>query len=152
MSDTVPLVVDTREQHPYTFAGVDTVREKMDVGDYTYEGFADTFAVERKSMDDLATSLGTDRDRFEDEIRRAQSLEEFVVIVEESWDKMLAFQDNDTCPLYFSEIHPNSVIATVRKWPRKYDTLTFTWAGSREQAQAETLRQLDTWYLEYADP
>lgn len=66
------LVIDTREKDPFDFPGIDdTKRATLTVGDYTHEGFEHTYAVERKSLDDLARSVGTDRTRFENEIRRA---------------------------------------------------------------------------------
>lgn len=72
-----PLVVDTREKKPYRFPGIDDViNEPLDVGDYTHDGFQHTYAVERKSLDDFAQSLGTDRLRFENEVRRANGYAE----------------------------------------------------------------------------
>jgi hypothetical protein len=165
----VPILVDYRENKPYTFPGIESVeRTELNVGDYTLKGFEDTFAVERKTFDDLATSVGSDRLRFENEIRRAngfanqneagnplpgtkpeKALDEFIVIIEASRDDLYRYKDKDYCPHYYSRIHPNSVIGTVESWPQKYDTLEFVWAGNREQAMEQTLAQLDEWYLKY---
>lgn len=164
------LVIDTREQRPYQFPGVDDViYDTLDVGDYTYEGFQDVFAVERKSLDDLATSLGSDRLRFENEIRRANgfaernedgnslpgtkpdhSLEEFVVVIEAHPDDVYSYAGDGYCPNYYSNIYPNSVVGTIEQWPTKYPTLQFQWCGSRRGAKAETLALLDKWYLDHA--
>jgi hypothetical protein len=71
------LVVDTREKEPYEFPGIDSVvRKPLNVGDYTHEGYEDVYAVERKTLDDLARSLGRDRTRFKNEILRANGLAE----------------------------------------------------------------------------
>jgi ERCC4-type nuclease len=146
---SVPVVVDTRENKPYQFPGVDSVVEKeLDVGDYSLTGFEDTFAVERKTLDDLATSLGSDRNRFEDEIIRAQSLSEFVVVIEAESDAVYDYAGTGACPNYYSAIYPNSIIGTVEKWPSKYETLDFCWAGNRAGGRQETLAKLDKWYLE----
>jgi len=167
----VPIIVDYREKKPYTFPGVENVREeKLHVGDYTLEGFKDTFAVERKALDDLATSVGSDRLRFENEIRRANgyanrneegnpipgtkpdsSLDEFVVVIEASKGDVYKYSGQDYCPNYYSRIHPNSVIGTLESWPDKYDNLTFTWAGDRKGGRQETLRKLDQWYIKHSD-
>jgi len=159
------IVQDDREKKGYdSFPGEkNVVTKRLNVGDYTIEGFEDTFAVERKSLDDLANSVGTDRLRFENEIRRAhgfadrnedgnpipgtkpdKALKEFKVVIEGSEDEVYAHN-------YWSNIHPNSVIGTVNKWPLKYDNLTFEWCDNWRQAKSETLATLDNWYLSYAD-
>lgn len=171
MPDGVPVVIDTREQKPYDFsrAGVqDVVYEKLDVGDYSLENFEHTFAVERKSLDDLATSLGAERERFENEILRANGyahrnaddnpipgtkpdyeLDEFVVVIEADKSEVYDYRNKSNCPSYYSAIHPNSVIATIEQWPQKYDNLTFEWAGNRYGGLQETLRTLDKWFVKY---
>lgn len=144
------VVVDTREKKPYEFPGVDNITEReLNVGDYSRIGYEDVFSVERKTLDDLARSLGTDRDRFEDEIRRAQSLEEFAVVIEATKDSVYKYRNSSECPNYYSNIHPNSIVGTVEKWPDKYDTLSFIWSRSRQSAAQETLRLLDKWYMSY---
>lgn len=147
-----PILVDYREKKPYDFPGIDGSQikeESLNVGDYTLVGFEDRFAVERKTLDDLATSLGTDRERFEDEVRRGQSLDEFVVVIEAPARDVYRYSNSSYCPNYYSNITPNSVIGTVEKWPDKYDTLRFLWANNRKGGMEETLRLLDKWYLKY---
>jgi len=145
------VLIDYREQKPYEFPDNRATDEiELDVGDYTLDGFEDIFSVERKTLDDLATSLGTDRERFEAEIQRAQSLDEFIVVIEASKRSVGAYKNVSDCPNYFSDIHPNSIIGTVEKWPQKYSTLSFEWCGTREQAIQETIQQLDSWYLDYS--
>lgn len=148
MTGPPPIVVDSREKKPYQFPAEETIERALDVGDYTYEGYEDEFAVERKTLDDLANSLGRERDRFEDEVQRAQSLREFVVVIEADSGDVYRYRHQDGCPNYYSQIHPNSICGTVEKWPGKYDTLEFEWAGDRPSGKAETLRLLDKWYLD----
>lgn len=165
------LLVDTREQKPYRFPGVNDVEHtKLPVGDYTYEGFKDTFAVERKTLDDLANSLGNDRLRFENEIRRVNGfahrnedgnpmpgtkpdykLSEFVVVIEAHPKSVYKYSDRKYCPNYYSNIYPKSITSTLAQWPDKYEVLDFQWAGDRHSAKQETLRLLDKWYLDYND-
>ena len=141
------IIQDDREKNGYdSFPGEqEVVTKRLETGDYTIEGFEDTFAVERKSLDDLANSCGTNRDRFEAEIKRAQDLEEFVVVIE-------AHQHEVKPHNYWSNIHPNAVKGTVGKWPAKYDTLAFKWCGSWRGGKQETLSLLDEWYLRYSEP
>ena len=141
---TLTVVRDTREQKEYHFEGVETIDRKLDVGDYSVEGYEDQFAVERKSLNDLTQSLGVDRERFEREIKRGQALDELAVVVEsnprevQQWD-------------YYSDIHPNSILGTCRKWPSKYETLEFQWAGNRMHGKRHTLEFLTEWTKQYQD-
>lgn len=139
------VIVDSREQKPYEFPEFDNViTDALNVGDYSLHGIDREFAIERKTLDDLATSLGTDRDRFEREIKRAQTYKDFVVVIEAPAGAVYDFRDNSNCPNYYSNIHPNSIIGTVEKWPTKYDTLGFEWCDDRQGARdytAEALRR-----------
>lgn len=162
------VLVDDRENLPYEFPGQSTDSARLPVGDYTYDGFADCFAVERKTLDDLATSMGSDRLRFENEIRRANgwaernedgnplpgtkpeySLNEFVVVIEADRHEVYNYTEQGYCPNYYSNIHPNSVVGTVEKWPSKYRNLDFIWGGDRKGGKEETLRLLDKWFVRY---
>ncbi|UBF22654.1 ERCC4 endonuclease [Halorubrum tailed virus 25] len=150
------ILIDDRERKPWKFPGVETEEARLETGDYSVKGFEDRFAVERKSLNDLATSVGSERNRFEAEIQRAQDFDEFAVVVEASREDAAAGR-------YYSQIHPNAVTGTVEKWPFKYGILEFVWAGenedgekvrdlpaARDHAPQEALRLLDRWYLKAA--
>lgn len=134
------ILIDDREKTPWEFPGVDTKQARLETGDYTVEGFEDRFAVERKSVNDLATSVGSDRNRFEAEIKRAQSMDNFAVVIEGT-------PHDVRNGAYYSKIHPNAVLGTTEKWPWRYNNLEFVWAGDRDRAPQECLRLLDRWYL-----
>lgn len=145
------VVVDTREKKPYKFPGIDSVvYETLDVGDYTLDGFSEKFSVERKTLNDLATSMGSDRERFEAEIQRAQDLDKFAVVIEADRAEVADFAHTNNCPNYYSNLYPKTIISTVDGWPDKYQPLEFIWAGDREGGKQETLRLLDKWYLEFS--
>jgi ERCC4-type nuclease len=134
------IIIDNREQQPWEFPGVETENGTLTTGDYSIKGYEDRFAIERKSIDDLARSLGTDRARFEAEIKRAQDMDNFAVVIEGTPAGVRAGN-------YYSNIHPNAIIGTTQKWPLKYGTLEFNWATDPENAAEEALRYLDRWYL-----
>jgi len=134
------ILVDDREQKPWHFPGVETETAHLTTGDYTVKGWEDYFAVERKSLDDLATSVGTNRNRFEAEVQRAQEFNHFAVVIEAKKSQAEAGD-------YYSNIHPNALTGTTEKWQYKYGKLDFIWAGNREDAAQECLRLLDRWYL-----
>jgi ERCC4-type nuclease len=134
------ILIDDREKTAWEFPGVETEEARIETGDYTIKGFEDRFAIERKSINDLAKSVGSERDRFESEIKRAQSMDNFAVVIEGTPQEVRN-------GAYYSKIHPNAVMGTVQKWPWRYNTLEFVWAGDRERAPQEALRLLDRWYL-----
>ena len=137
------ILIDDREKQPFEFPGVETETARLETGDYTVKGFEDSFAVERKSLNDLATSVGSGRERFEAEIQRAQDMNEFTVIIEGTYQEA----QNGA---YYSNIHPNAVTGTTEKWPLKYGILNFEWCGTPNAASQEALRLLDRWYLKEA--
>lgn len=47
------IIVDSREKYPWLFKGYRTVKKALEVGDYTFRGYAKYIAVERKSMTDF---------------------------------------------------------------------------------------------------
>lgn len=134
------VLIDDREKRPWKFPGVETEETHLETGDYTVKNWEHRFAVERKSLDDLATSIGANRNRFEAEIKRAQYFNNFAVVIESDRESA---ESGD----YYSNIHPNALMGTVEKWPWRYDKLEFIWAGDRKQAAQECLRLLDKWYL-----
>ena len=64
------IVVDTREQLPLWRRGV--VRKKLDVGDYSTIKLCNKLCIERKSPQDLYSSLIGGHVRFMNEIYRAE--------------------------------------------------------------------------------
>lgn len=143
------IVVDTRERLPYNFYGCDVVHKKLDVGDYSIEGFEDTFAVERKSMDDLAQTLGRGHSRFVREMNRGVDMDRIVVVIEGNYSDVAAYRDTPgkkvPRDVYYAHTHPNTILGTVEKWPRKYPNLSFVWAGDRTGGKALTLDLLFKW-------
>ena len=95
-AQTIPMrvVVDTREQAPYDFAGAScyagttTVAGTLSVGDYSIAGLEHLCAVERKGWQDWIACLGRERDRFVRELERARALECFAVVVEGRFEDM----------------------------------------------------------------
>ena len=64
------LLVDTREQKPLQFSHLPAESSTLYTGDYSVRGLEEIFAVERKSLADLAGSLTRERDRFMREMHR----------------------------------------------------------------------------------
>lgn len=77
------IIVDTREQNPLWTT--DAIQQKLDVGDYSIEGYHDKIAIERKSLPDLYGTLGKGHKRFKKELERARQLEYFAIVTEGSY-------------------------------------------------------------------
>lgn len=131
------IIIDTREQLPYSFYGNDVIRKKLDTGDYSIEGFEDTFAVERKSLSDYLKSITHERDRFEREVKRGEKMEEFEVVIEATEEEVR--QGN-----YYSNVAPLSAINTASAWEDRYN-VPFHWAKDRATSKALTMSLLDQW-------
>ena len=140
------IIIDTREQAPFTFAGsrysgVVVERCALDTGDYSLVGLADRVAVERKSLADLVFCLGRERDRFERELQRAAALDAFAVVVEASWVDLAGGN-------YRSKISPYAACQSVLAFTARY-RIPFLFTGGRSHAEDVTVGFLRQ-YLESA--
>jgi len=102
------IIVDTREQQGYSFEPhrADSVRAALPAGDYSLAGLEREVAVERKSLDDLVSTVIHERPRFHRELLRMAEYRQACVVVEGSLADVLAHR-------YTGGAHPNSVIGSV---------------------------------------
>lgn len=126
------IVVDSREQHPWSF-DMRTVQGGLETGDYSVFGLEKEIAVERKSLSDLVSCCGGERERFQRELNRLQAYKCKAVIVEAGWADLEAGE-------WRSQITSKSVVASVLKWIS--DGTPFILAGSREKAELYAARFL----------
>jgi len=132
------LVIDTREQAPYTPGGVPSLRRKLDYGDYSIKGFERQVSVERKSLDDFYLSIGRNRDRFKRMLERMQEAEFRGLVIEAYEDEVLSPE------LSYSNIHRNSVYSTIIALEIKYGLHIYM--GSRKDCQNKMLNWLIYFY------
>jgi len=92
MNKQPTIIIDTREQRPLEFRGMKTLRRKLEVGDYSVRGLTKSVAVERKSKEDLfSTMTGKNRERFKKELERAAALNMMTyLVVEYPLERILA--------------------------------------------------------------
>jgi len=99
------IIVDTREQLPYRFSNIPSIRRKLDFADYSVKGFESMVAVERKSVSDFYGSItGDGRPRFKRMLARMNSCEFKGLVIEDSEAVVMTPQ------LAYSNIHANSTI------------------------------------------
>ena len=115
------IVVDSREQAPFTFSGLPVEVEvaALEAGDYSVRGFERKVAVERKELGDLVGCLSVERERFERELARLRGYDAAAVVVEApavalrtgrylgrldagaAWQSVLAFSMRFRVPFFF---------------------------------------------------
>jgi len=125
----VRVIVDTREQTPWTFEGqgIETVRAKLDAGDYSVPGLEHRVAIERKSLDDWTGTVIRDRARFYRELELLRAFDFRCVIVEAGVREIMAGR-------YRSKAKPASVLAFVSEVTVGQSVPVYL-AGSRAEAQ-----------------
>lgn len=135
------IVVDSREQAPYTFEGyrsadgqpliIPTAEGGLPTGDYSIAGYEDEVCVERKSIGDLFATLGQRREQFEAEHDRMAGMASACVVIEATWDDIILR------PPKQSLLNPKSVFGTAASWLHKYGVPWFT-LGHRKAAELWT--------------
>ena len=122
------LTIDSREQRPLDFTGMDVAVStgSLQTGDYSVVGLENLAAIERKSLDDLIGCLLSGRERFERELARGRGLELFAVVVESSWEDLCKHQ-------YKSRMKPHAAAQSIFAFHVRYGT-PFLFMGSRPAA------------------
>ncbi len=151
----VAVLIDTREQLSYTFAGfhadkkegghpllVETRRVTLKEGDYSLDGYAGRIAVERKSLADFFNTLGQGRERFEAELARLSRLQFAAVVVEAEWSTILYE------PPQHSQLNPKTVSRSVIAWQQRHPTVHWWMVPDRRHGEAWTFRILKRFWDE----
>jgi ERCC4-type nuclease len=136
------ILVDTREQLPFTFSRfqAEIERAALPCGDYSLPGFEDRVSIERKELNDLiACLMNGNQDRFERELSRGRYYELFYVVVESSLEDV-------SMGRYRSEMKVHSALQSIFAFSVRYRA-PFIWAGNRAGAEYVTFSILSK-YLE----
>ena len=143
-STPTPVVVDTREQRPFTFpehlaAGTITIaRAALPVGDYSLLGYESRVAIERKSLADYVSTVVHARERFSRELQIFARYDLAAVVVEASLEDVLAHR-------YSTNASPESIWgATVSIIADR--GVPVYWCGSRQVAGKLTVDLLRRWW------
>ena len=145
------IIVDSREQHPYSFQGLRSDADKkglplvvpvevmgLKTGDYSIQGMTDRIAIERKSLEDLYSTISQRRDQFEAEMERLASMECAAVVIEGSL--------SDICysPPEFAKISPKIIYRTWISWQHRWG-IPWHCCDTRSLAERTTFRILN-WF------
>lgn len=152
------ILVDQREKAPYRFTGlradakhnrrpliVPTESGHMKTGDYAIKGLEHLAVVERKSLADLYSTLGQNRERFEREHERmAADVARPVIVVEASWFEVV------NLPPDYSRLNPKTVFRTAISWYVRYG-VPWIMAEDRRLAELYTFQFLTKVWKEKGD-
>jgi ERCC4-type nuclease len=129
LADCRPVIaIDTREQEPLTFTRLQAVERALFTGDYSIFGLEDSFAVERKSIDDLVNCcLSSNRDRFEHELHRLRGYRFKRLLI-------VGTREDIAAGRYHSRIAPKSVLATLGAFEVRYSIPLVFCLSSQEAA------------------
>lgn len=125
------VVIDTREQHPYSFTG--SIKDTLPWGDYTidYEGkrYQDEICIERKArVAELYQVTGRERSRWEKELEKLSKVPIKYVLCEFSYMDIV----NKLPP---GKVEPQSVYGSIAKWQVVYN-IPFLFCENRTNARA----------------
>jgi ERCC4-type nuclease len=147
------VVIDTREQLAWSFAGMQAdaidgrrpiqvacVRACLPSGDYSLLGFENRIAIERKSLQDLFSTIGQGRARFERELARLAVMEAADVVVEADWQTVIE------TPPERSQLPPKVVFRSVIAWRLRYPRCHWWFMPGRALAERVTFRLLQRFY------
>ena len=91
------IIVDTREQQPWSFSEYITANRKLDTGDYSIEGLEDVICIERKkSASEFANNIV--ESRFKDVIMRMSQLKYSFLLLEFDLKDLLIYPIGSTVP------------------------------------------------------
>lgn len=148
-----PVVIDTREQLPFSFAGlrtdardgrrpliVRTVLDRLAAADYSLLGFERLVAVERKSLADVFHTIGQGRGRFERELQRLAIYDFAAVVCEADWHTIVA------APPERSQLSPKVIFRSVIAWQIRFPTIAWWFCPGRAFAERATFRILEKFW------
>ena len=108
----ITIVVDSREQRPFLMEalGFKVKVGTLKTGDYSVAGLEDLVTVERKSLSDLISCIGTSRGRFEKELKRMEAFKSKCVVVSALESEI--FKGG----WHYSKILPKQVVGSYTGW------------------------------------
>jgi ERCC4-type nuclease len=143
---------DTREKHPWIFYDkfgnqLESIRTKLDTGDYTLEGYEDILCIERKeSVTELAGNCVAKR--FIKELDRMSSYRYAFLILEFGLSDILEYPKNLKLPARIKnkiKVSGNFILTRICQWSIDYN-FSILPCGNRQNAQNMTLEIMKSIY------
>lgn len=127
------VLVDSHERYPYTFSDrpVTTLRQTLPAGDYAVrDGDRVVASVERKSLQDLVSSVTTGKLRYQ--LAELASLPRAALVVEERWSRVFTLE----------HVRPAVVADGLAECQVRWPSVPLVFCETRKLAQEWTYRYL----------
>lgn len=154
------VVIDTREQAPWSFRGiradrrfnhrpiiVPTAVQKLVAGDYSVQGLEDSVRIERKSLADLFGTLLWERSRFEKQLIRMGEFSFAAVVIEADWADVLRGPVERHAAARAAKIG-KTVWRSIVAWMVRYPSVQWIPMPTRQHAEVATYRLLERFWKE----
>lgn len=132
------MLVDTREQKPLFDPppkGLTVIRTKVDVGDYTVEGYEDRVSVELKRLSDFDSFMGSERIRKTlPKLRRMGAMDWSALVINISEAKLFGKRR-------YGKMTREHARGFLKKVSVRYGIHVY-WTASREKAERYVLDHL----------
>jgi len=132
------IIIDSREQKPYSFPEVETVVQGLKTGDYSIVGLEDHVCVERKNHADAYGTIGSGRARFCRELERMATFDYAAIVIECTLKSFLQ-------PPPYTQLTPNSAIQSLISWSIRYSVHVY-FVDRRLYGRALTFRILEKFW------
>jgi hypothetical protein len=140
INNNFTVVVDTREQTPWSFQHYAKANKKLDTGDYSIEGLEDIFCIERKkSVSEVANNII--ESRFNDVLLRLEKIPYSYILLEFSLSQVLSFPIGSSVPQKLwnkIKVRPPFILKNITDWQIKHNIKVFFCDSS---SNAETLAE-----------
>lgn len=144
------VVIDTREQQPWSFDNYAKANRKLDAGDYSIEGLENILAIERKkSVNEIANNIT--EPRFKDAIARLAQLKYSFLLLEFDIENVLNYPIGSDLPRRLWDkvkISPAFLMKNVLEWEMNHNIkVIFCGSSSNAELVAEYILK-KVYYLE----
>jgi hypothetical protein len=117
------IIIDTREQQPWSFSEYVVANKKLDTGDYSIDGLQEIFAIERKkSINEIANNIV--EPRFKDVVARLSQLKYSFLLLEFSMTDVLNYPIGSNLPKKMWDkvkITPAFIMKNILDWQLKHN-------------------------------
>lgn len=130
------VIVDTREQQPWSFDNYTIANRKLDTGDYSVEGLESLLAIERKkSINEIANNII--EPRFKDVIDRLSKIKHSYILLEFDLENVLSYPIGSTLPKKMWDkvkISPSFIMKHILEW-QMYHNIKVIFCGCPSNAE-----------------
>lgn len=116
------IIIDSREQLPYSFEDFknwigDTQTAALKTGDYSIVGLEQLVSIERKTLEDIVSSLMSGRSRFIKEMERLSHFKYKMILIEATREEL----KSEYTFAKAVKAHPNGIIGSLDAISARYN-------------------------------